>query len=81
MPDWGKMNYHQHQAKDWKEIVPGIPAEARDLVAKLVCYSSSRRLSAHSVRHVRLCGSELLIRSRPWSTLFSRTTAPIHDYA
>jgi cyclin-dependent kinase len=49
MPDWGKMNFHEHSAKPWEEILPGVPADARDLVAKLVCYSSSRRLSAHSV--------------------------------
>jgi cyclin-dependent kinase len=54
MPDWGKMDYHQHQPKPWEEIAPDIPADARDLVSKLVCYSSSRRLSAHSVRS-QLC--------------------------
>ena len=50
LPDWGKMTFVQFPGKTWEEILPGVEAEGRDLVGKLVRYQSTERMSAEEVR-------------------------------
>ncbi|KAI9666443.1 MAG: hypothetical protein M1821_004379 [Bathelium mastoideum] len=45
-PDWGKMAFYEFPAVGWEALLPGVEAEARDLVARLVRYESGERLSA-----------------------------------
>lgn len=44
--DWGKMNFTRYSGKQWAEILPEADAEMVDLVSRLVCYESAKRLSA-----------------------------------
>jgi cyclin-dependent kinase len=50
MPDWGKINFHEHPPKPWSELLPGLPEDAKELVGQLVQYSGGRRLRADLVR-------------------------------
>ncbi|KAL9599214.1 MAG: hypothetical protein Q9219_003995 [cf. Caloplaca sp. 3 TL-2023] len=51
-PDWGKMAFVEYPAKPWEAILPHAPADARDLVARLVTYQSSERMTAaEALRH------------------------------
>ncbi len=45
------MTFVQFPGKTWEEILPGVEAEARDLVGKLVKYQSTERMSAEEVCH------------------------------
>ena len=49
LPDWGKMTFVQFPGQTWEEILPGVEAEARDLVGKLVRYQSTERMNAEEV--------------------------------
>ena len=51
LPDWGKMTFVQFPGKTWEKILPGVEAEARDLVGKLVKYQSTERMDAEEVSH------------------------------
>ncbi|OAX84365.1 CMGC/CDK protein kinase [Emergomyces africanus] len=46
LPDWGKIQFLEHPAKPWTEILNGASSNGRDLVSKLVRFESSERLSA-----------------------------------
>lgn len=48
-PDWGKMQFYEHPAKPWEEILPVVEAEAVDLVRNLIRYESGERLKAVEV--------------------------------
>ena len=52
LPDWGKMTFVQFPGKAWEEILPGVEAEARDLVGRLVRYQSSERMEAEEVSRI-----------------------------
>ena len=52
LPDWGKMTFVQFPRKTWEEILPGVEAEGRDLVAGLVRYQSSERMRAEEVSSI-----------------------------
>jgi hypothetical protein len=49
MPDWGKMNFHEHSPTSWDNLLPDTSHEAKDLVSQLVRYSGSQRISADLV--------------------------------
>lgn len=49
LPDWGKMTFVQFPGKTWEEILPGVEANGRDLVGKLVRYQSTERMTAEDV--------------------------------
>ena len=44
------MTFVQFPGKTWEGILPGVEAEGRDLVGKLVRYQSTERMSAEEVR-------------------------------
>ncbi|MCJ1455597.1 hypothetical protein MMC28_005952 [Mycoblastus sanguinarius] len=44
--DWGKMNFKEYLAKSWADILPHASEMGRDLVASLVKYQSTDRMSA-----------------------------------
>jgi serine/threonine protein kinase len=48
--DWGKFDFHVFPTKPWNEILPSSSEAGRELVASLVMYESSERLSASEVR-------------------------------
>ncbi|EME42626.1 hypothetical protein DOTSEDRAFT_54936 [Dothistroma septosporum NZE10] len=53
MPDWGKMNFVKYPCKDWNQILPTADAQARALVADLVCYESASRINAQvALKHL-----------------------------
>ena len=43
------MNFRQYPGKSWEDILPGVGADAIDLVRDLVVYESGRRVSAEDV--------------------------------
>ena len=47
--DWGKMNFKEYLAKSWADILPHASEMGRDLVASLVKYQSTDRMSAAEV--------------------------------
>ena len=50
LPDWGKMAFVVFPTTSWADILVGCEAMAIDLVAKLVQYQSTERMSAAQVR-------------------------------
>ncbi|KAI9830841.1 MAG: hypothetical protein M1819_005366 [Sarea resinae] len=44
--DWGKMTFYPFPPQPWSQLLPDSPAEAQDLVSKLVRYESGERLTA-----------------------------------
>jgi cyclin-dependent kinase len=50
LPDWGKFRFQQFSPKSWnKDILPGVPEPAVNLVRRLVMYESDSRLNASEV--------------------------------
>lgn len=43
------MAFRDFPSKDWTELLPEVPSEARDLASRLVRYQSTERLSASEV--------------------------------
>jgi len=43
------MLFKDYPAKDWPDVLPDIPDEARELVSQLVQYESGHRLTAKEV--------------------------------
>lgn len=58
MPDWGKIPFKKFEGMPWEEILPAIESVGRDLVAKLVRYSGSERLTAEEVSVSRYLGCQ-----------------------
>ena len=54
-PDWGKMQFYEYQAKEWKEILPGVEMVVKELVQRLVRYESRERLRADEVSFYTEC--------------------------
>ena len=48
-PDWNKMSFHAFPPRSWKDLLPLAPDDALDLVASLVVYQSTQRLTAQEV--------------------------------
>ena len=49
LPDWGKMSFVEFPVKPWPIILPGADDFHRDVIAKLVQYQSTERISAQKV--------------------------------
>ena len=49
LPDWGKMSFVEYPTKPWPTILPHVDDFDRNLVANLVRYQSTERLSARKV--------------------------------
>ena len=64
LPDWGKMTFVQFPGKTSEEILPGVEAEQRDLVGKLVKYQSTERMNAEDVSHLLHCEREWKVKKR-----------------
>lgn len=47
--------YQEFQGKSWEELLPDVDEKGRDLVTRLVCYESGRRITAKEV-----CGPSIL---------------------
>jgi cyclin-dependent kinase len=47
--DWGKIQFAEYPRRPWHSVLPSVAEPARDLVASLVQYQSSDRLSASDV--------------------------------
>ena len=54
LPDWGKMKFVQFPGRPWEQTLPGIDTEGMDLVARLIRYQSSDRVSAAEVSLLRV---------------------------
>ena len=49
LPDWGKMSFVEFPIKPWSSILPGVDEVAIDIVANLVQYQSTARMTAVEV--------------------------------
>ncbi|XP_040583138.1 cyclin-dependent kinase 6 [Lepeophtheirus salmonis] len=41
-----RSNFNNFRTRDWTEVVPEIDAQGRDLIERLLCFSTNRRLTA-----------------------------------
>ncbi|EAS32377.3 CMGC/CDK protein kinase [Coccidioides immitis RS] len=49
MPDWGKIEFREYSPRTWDKVLGKAPSLGRDLVANLVKYEGSERLTAEKV--------------------------------
>lgn len=73
LPDWGKVEFHPFPAQPWENVLKGASSKGRDLVRSLLCYESSKRLSAAEVcgeiQRPRTFHDDLIIFPGSWASV------------
>lgn len=52
LPDYNKITFPYHKSVPWEHLIPDGPADAVDLVKRILLYNSSKRLTAKEVTKI-----------------------------